>query len=152
MGLKATRAPPLHVRHSSGAVETSERRVNNARLELHTGWIVLVDLYVLKQMPAVGMIIGTDFMHDKEAQIKMRADGSTSIELTVGRRRLLLAPGVNQVYKDAVPTRIQKLHSMEQVSPGDELVLCSITGLGQDEVQLTAIGTRQPAPGEGQDD
>ncbi len=97
MGLKATRAPPLHVRHSSGAVETSERRVNNARLELHTGWIVLVDLYVLKQMPAVGMIIGTDFMHDKEAQIKMRADGSTSIELTVGRRRLLLAPGVNQV-------------------------------------------------------
>ena len=152
MGLKATRAPPLHVRHSSGAVETSERRVNNARLELHTGWIVLVDLYVLKQMPAVGMIIGTDFMHDKEAQIKMRADGSTSIELTVGRRRLLLAPGVNQVYKDAVPTRIQKLHSMEQVSPGDELVLCSITGLGQDEVHLTAIGTRQPAPGEGQGD
>ena len=137
MGLRSSAAEPLSVRHSSGAVEVATRMVRGARLELHPGWAVLLDLYVLTKFPDVDLIVGADFMASRHTHLKMLPDASMAVELTVGRRRLQLAPGANEVYAAAIPRRVQQLAG--NIDEGDEVVLAFVHGHLGIAAEITAM-------------
>ena len=152
MGLRPTKAESLSVKHSSGKVEVTQSMVRGARLELHVGWATLLDMYVLDQFPDVDVIVGTDFMHDRNTHLKLLPDASTAVELTVGRRRIELCPGPNAVYEGALPARVQRLHKLSEVGPEDEVYLCFARTREDGGADLTAMGAvRAPTKATGEE-
>lgn len=143
MGLRASAAPPITVRHSGGDVETSTRCVRGARLELGVGWATLVDLYVLRRMPAVGLILGQEYMFPRGLSIQFQPDKSVEVTLTVGSRRVTLTPGETDCWRRAAPCRVQRLHSVRHIADEDEQVLCLLTGLNDDYAALETVDARR---------
>ena len=60
-----------------------------------------------------------------------------AVELTVGRRRLQLAPGANEVYAAAIPRRVQQLAG--NIDEGDEVVLAFVHGHLGIAAEITAM-------------
>ena len=127
---------PIKVRHSSGEVEFSDTIVRGARLKLAPHWTVLVDLYVLKKMPPIGLILGTTFMHEHAVTIEHCQDMSVTATLTAGRRRVTIAPGNNETHETATAIAIERIGAGD-ISERDETYLCFLNDLN--EGYLTAV-------------
>ena len=71
LNLQPERAPnTVRIKHSSGVVEVTSKWVHGIRLGLGTGWGTLLDAYVVKQMPAVGLIIGLEYMFARDLHMR----------------------------------------------------------------------------------
>lgn len=126
LGLRTSRAKqPLRVRHSSGQVEVAERIVRGVRLEVGPGWAALVDLHVLAHAPALGVVIGEDFLRQHLGALRYERHGNPSLELTLGNKRVTLEPGPNAWHEEAPPVgAAERLHSLDAINDSDEVLLC----------------------------
>lgn len=149
LGLVATKAPPMRILHSDGQEEVSAKRAT-MWVRLGPAGVAKVEAYVLRRTGApAGMIIGRDWMAEHLFDGSVRKEGDRA-SMTIGGRRIELAPGPNQVSDDADLARVVAMSSPQRDAEDGYLLFVGLNNDGE-TVTTTLDARAKGAAGPEQD-
>ena len=129
LGIRPSKATqPVRVKHSSGEVEVATHMIKGVRLGMGVGWGTLIDAYVVDKLPAVGLVLGLDYMYPRALSMGFTPNREVEVSLTLGQKRISVQPGPNEVYDKASKRHVRSAENLLSITEAEEAYLCFVTG------------------------